>query len=103
MRDHLLALQQIQEALGQEKFDAAGDIAEERLGMTSLRLHGAHEVAKYMPAGMRDIGSKMHQAASQFAVTAKDAGVTGDVRPALTAYSRLMQQCVACHSTYRLQ
>jgi hypothetical protein len=103
MRDHLLALQQIQEALGQEKFDAAADVAEERLGMTSLRLHGAHEVGRYMPPGMQEIGGNMHRAASQLAVAAKNASVTGDVKPALVAYSRVMQQCVACHSSYRVQ
>lgn len=45
MRDHLLALQQIQDALANERFDEAAQIAEERLGMTSLELHGAHDVA----------------------------------------------------------
>src|SRR5512139_515198 len=49
MRDHLLALGQIQEALARADFDAAADIAEERLGMSSLQTHGAHEVALYMP------------------------------------------------------
>ena len=41
MRDHLLALQQIQEALAKQEFDQAGDIAEQRLGMSSMGLHGA--------------------------------------------------------------
>lgn len=103
MRDHLVALQQIQEALGEERYGAAAAIAEERLGMSSLRLHGAHEVGKFMPAGMRDIGGAMHRAASQFAVAAENASITGDVRPVLTAYSRVLQQCVACHASYRVQ
>ena len=34
MRDHLLALQQIQEELARQDFDKAGDIAEQRLGMS---------------------------------------------------------------------
>ncbi|MFO7653173.1 MAG: hypothetical protein R6X25_05050 [Candidatus Krumholzibacteriia bacterium] len=41
MRDHLLALQQIQAALASEEFDQAAQIAEQRLGMTSLERHGA--------------------------------------------------------------
>ena len=103
MRDHLRALQEIQDALAQEQYDRASDIAEQRLGMSSLRLHGAHELSKFMPEGMQNIGTEMHRAASRFAVTAKDAGATGDVKPALAALSRVSQQCVACHSAYRVQ
>ncbi len=103
MRDHLLALQQIQDALANERFDAAEQIAEERLGMTSLELHGAHDVAPYMPAPMRKIGSGMHRAASLFAVTAGDAAATGDVKPALAALARVTAQCVACHKGFRVQ
>jgi hypothetical protein len=37
MRDHLMALQEIQYALASEQYDKAADIAEHRLGMTSLK------------------------------------------------------------------
>lgn len=57
MRDHLLALGEIQETLSRSQFDQASDIAEQRLGMSSLKLHGAHEVAKFMPKGMQDAGT----------------------------------------------
>lgn len=103
MRDHLLALQEIQEALAKQEYDRAGDIAEQRLGMSSLALHGAHDVAKYMPKGMQDAGTAMHRNASRFAVAAKDAGATGDVRPALAALASTTAQCVACHAGYRVQ
>jgi hypothetical protein len=103
MRDHLLALQEIQEALARKQEDKAAIIAEERLGMTSLPLHGAHEVAKYMPQGMQDIGSEMHRSASRFAIEAQNAAVTGDLRPALAALSRVTTQCVGCHAGYRLK
>src|SRR5579859_3067832 len=46
MRDHLATLQQINEALATGEPEKAGKITEERLGMSSLRLHGAAEVAK---------------------------------------------------------
>ena len=46
MRDHLLALQEIQEAVGRGQEATASRIAEQRLGMSSLSLHGAQEVAK---------------------------------------------------------
>ena len=103
MRDHLLALAEIQDALARSQFDQASDIAEQRLGMSSLALHGAHEVAKFMPKGMQDAGTAMHRSASQFATLAKDASVTGDLKPALAGLARLSQTCVACHAGYRLQ
>jgi hypothetical protein len=103
MRDHLLALQQIQVALSKEDYDQAADIAEQRLGMTALILHGSYERAKFMPQGMRDVGSTMHANASRFAVAAKDAGATGDLRPVLAAMAGVTAQCVACHSAYRVK
>jgi len=103
MRDHLLALQEIQEALARKQEDKAARVAEERLGLTSLKLHGAHEVAKFMPQGMQDIGTEMHRSASRFAIEAQNAGVTGDLRPALEALSRVTAQCVGCHAGYRLE
>jgi hypothetical protein len=102
MRDHLAALGEMQDALAQGQFDRAADVAEQRLGMSSLRTHGAHEVARYMPQGMQDAGTAMHRSASQFATIAKDASVTGDLRPALAALARVNQTCVACHAGYRL-
>ena len=103
MRDHLLALQEIQAALAQQEYDRAADIAEHRLGMSSLSLHGAHDVAKYMPKGMQEAGTAMHRNASRFAVAAKDASATGDVRPALAALASTTAQCVACHAGYRVK
>ncbi|MEP7206233.1 MAG: hypothetical protein ABI920_04790 [Casimicrobiaceae bacterium] len=102
MRDHLLALQEIDEALAKGGFDKASVIAEQRLGMSSLGFHGAHDIAPYMPQGMQDIGTQMHRAASRFAVESQNASVSNDMRPALAALGTVMQQCVACHATYRL-
>jgi hypothetical protein len=102
MRDHLLSLQEIDIALSRSDFDKAASIAEKRLGMSSLELHGAAHIAPYMPQGMQDIGTQMHRAASQFAVAAQNASVGNDLRPALAALGAVMQQCVACHAAYRL-
>jgi len=102
MRDHLLALQEIDVALSQNGFDKAASIAEQRLGMSSLELHGAAHIAPFMPQGMQDIGTQMHRAASRFAIDAQTASVSNDVRPALAALGVVMQQCVACHAAYRL-
>jgi cytochrome c556 len=102
MRDHLLALQEIDVALSRNAFDKAATIAEQRLVMSSLELHGAAHIAPFMPQGMQDIGTQMHRAASRFAVDAQTASVSNDVRPALAALGAVMQQCVACHAAYRL-
>ncbi len=103
MRDHLFALQEVSEQLAKGDYDKAAKIAEQRLGMTSLKLHGAHEVAKYMPQGMQDAGSSMHRAASRFAIEAQNAAVTGDLKPALGALGEVMSGCVGCHAGYRLK
>lgn len=103
MRDHLLALKEIDEALANSEPDKAAKIAEQRLGMSSLPLHGAEEIAKYMPKGMQDAGTAMHKAASRFAIEAQNAGVTGELKPALGALADVMGACVGCHAGYRLK
>jgi hypothetical protein len=103
MRDHLLALQEIQSHLGEGHTDVAGRIAETRLGMSSLGLHGAAHVSKYMPQGMQDAGTAMHRAASQFATIAQDAGVTGDMKPVFAGLADITAQCVGCHAGYRIK
>lgn len=102
MRDHLLALQEIDVALSKGDFGTASRVAEQRLGMSSLELHGASHIAPFMPKGMQEIGTEMHHAASRFAVEAENASVSNDVRPALAALGTVMSQCVACHASYRL-
>ncbi len=103
MRDHLLALAQIQGQLASGEFDQAADTAERRLGMSSLGLHGAHDVAQFMPQGMQDAGTAMHRSASRFAIAAKDASATGDLKGALQALASVSQTCVACHAAYRIE
>lgn len=103
MRDHLLALQEIQSALAVSDYDRAADVAETRLGMTALTLHGAHDSSKFIPKGMQEAGTEMHRSASKFSVVARDAAVTGDIKPAIGALSKVMGACVTCHTGYRLQ
>ncbi|MGE0416099.1 MAG: hypothetical protein AB7O80_04770 [Acetobacteraceae bacterium] len=103
MRDHLLALREIQDSLGQGQADRAAHIAETRLGMSSLDLHGAHEVAQFMPPGMQQAGTAMHKAASRFAIVVTDAAVTGDMKPVFSALADITAACVACHAGYRVK
>ena len=103
MRDHLITLSRIQEYLAKREFDKAGELAEKRLGMSSFGLHGAHEVAPYMPKGMQDAGTAMHHAASRFAIATQKAAIDNDVASALGALNEVTQACVACHAAYRLR
>jgi hypothetical protein len=103
MRAHLLALANIQEAIGKADYDKAAKIAEQQLGMTSLKQHGASENAKYMPQAMQDIGTTMHRSASQFAIEIQNSSATGDIKPAMLSLSKTTQACVACHAGFRLQ
>lgn len=103
MRDHLQTVAEIQQLLGAGRLDAAGDLAEQRLGMSSLPLHGADQVAPYMPKGMQDAGTAMHRAASQFAIATRDASVSGDTKAVMAALAHVTATCVSCHAKYRLE
>ena len=103
MRDHLQALQEIQSQLAMGHSDIAANLAETRLGMSSLGLHGAAEVSEFMPQGMQDAGTAMHRAASRFAIAAQDTAVTGDLKPALAGLADITAQCVGCHASYRIK
>jgi len=98
MRDHLLAVHEIQVALAKGHFGKASDIAETRIGMSSLESHHAARMAPFMPKGMQEIGTAMHHAASRFAMTASE----GDLPRSLDALSKVTEQCVACHMTYKV-
>ena len=99
MRDHLVAMNTILTHLGNNELDKAADVAEQRLGMSSLGSHGADHMAKFMPAGMRKAGTSMHKAASRFALKAQE----GELLPAYKVLSEVTAACVACHSGYRIR
>ncbi len=103
MRDHLVAMGEIQAALARGKYSEAADIAEHRIGMSSLQAHGASHMAPYMPKPMQDIGTAMHQSASRLARAAHEASVTNDLPLTLDALAELTRQCTACHASYRLR
>ena len=102
MRDHLLALEEITRYLANQEYEKAAEVAEGRLGMSSLDLHGASHMGKYMPKEMGAIGTNMHKAASRFAIAARDAELEGGLNKAFMALSEVMQQCVACHNSYKV-
>ena len=99
MRDHLVAINEILINMANGQLDQAAEVAESRLGMSSLESHGASHMAKFMPEGMRQDGTSMHRAASRFALKAQE----GEVLPAYNALSEVTSACVACHSSYRIR
>ena len=99
MRDHLKTINQILIYLGNEQMDMAADLAEQRLGMSSLNLHGASHMSKFMPEGMRAAGTNMHKMASRFALTAQE----GDLLAAYKKLAAVTSSCVSCHSRYKIR
>jgi hypothetical protein len=106
MRDHLATLNEILGDVADSKYDAAAKIAEQRLGMSSLSLHGAAHLAPFLPKPMQDIGTSMHHAASRLVIVLQDASITPtaeamrDINRALHAVT---SACEACHASYRIR
>lgn len=104
MRDHLEALERVTRLLSEGNFDKAADIAEQRLGMSSVEIHYEKHVGKYMPREMRLLGTRMHEAATSFAASARRAETTGEAGDGLfSALADVMEGCTACHKHYRTQ
>jgi len=99
MRDHLVAINEILINMANGQMDQAAEVAESRLGMSSLESHGASHMAEFMPEGMRQAGTSMHRAASRFALKAQE----GDALPAYNALAEITSACVTCHSGYRIR
>jgi cytochrome c556 len=105
MRDHLATLDALIGDIGDNKFDAASKLLEERLGMSSLSLHHAAEMAPYFPQPMQDAGTSMHHAASRLALALQNASVaqTYDaMRKVNASLHEVTSSCVSCHAGYRL-
>jgi hypothetical protein len=99
MRDHLKSINEILLNLANDDLDAAAQIAEQRLGMSSLESHNASHMAKFMPEGMRLAGTSMHKAASHFALKAAE----GELLPAYKLLTEITSACVTCHAAYRIR
>jgi hypothetical protein len=99
MRDHLVVVHQLIALLAQQDWQRAGELAESRLGMSSLDDHGARHMAGHMPEGMRQAGTRMHRAASQFALRVEE----GETSAAYAALAEVTAACVSCHAAYRVR
>jgi hypothetical protein len=106
MRDHLATLNEILGDIADNKFDEAAKISEQRLGMSSLNLHGATHLAPYLPKPMQDIGTNMHRAASRLVIVLQDASITPTADAMRNVYRALHEvttACESCHAGYRVR
>jgi hypothetical protein len=107
MRDYLQTISDIQGNMAKGQFEQAGDLAEQKLGMSAHRraesVRPQPDLVKYLPPAMRGAGESMHSAASGFAVAAKKAAKTGQTAEAWETMSTLVANCNACHNAYRLR
>ena len=99
MLDHLSALNEIIGHLAENNLDAAADVAETRMGKSSMGKHRATGMGpgRFMPLEMRNIGWAMHESATKFSQTAKE----GNLKGAYSALQKVTGSCVACHYSYR--
>lgn len=105
MRDHLVTLNEIIGDVADSNFDAASKLAEQKLGMSSLSLHGAAHMAPFMPQPMQALGTSMHRAASRLAIVLQNASVSptfDSMRDVNRALHAVTTNCTACHASYRI-
>jgi hypothetical protein len=126
MRDHMQTLDVLLQSVASGDFASAARTASDRLGLDSPSAAGCKSsktgaaqstsqsssapagsmdemMALFMPEAMRDVGYSMHAAASEFAVITSQAKLTKDLPAVVEALSRVTQNCVACHTAYRLR
>ena len=106
MRDHLRTLEEVFAELARGNADRAAEIIEARLGMSSLGLHGAAHIAKFMPEPMQAMGTELHHAASRFVIAVQNADTEPSEESHQAVFGALRDvgaACNACHSVYRIR
>lgn len=103
MLDNLLAVNEILTLVGDGKLKEAGQIAEQKLGVS---VQGRHRdkpfdarPGPHMPPAMHRLGMEGHRAASEFAKAAQ----AGEQDRAMKLLPGLTSACLACHFSYRVR
>lgn len=101
MIDHLVALNQILAHLSAAETQKASELAETRLGKSSMGRHRGTGMGpgRFMPPEMHQLGIAMHESASEFAATVEN----GKAADAYAALQRVTSSCVACHLGFRVR
>lgn len=99
MLDHLTTLNEIIGYLASNDLDAITDVAETRMGRSSMGKHRGTGMGpgRFMPLEMRNLGWDMHDAASELSKAAKQ----GDLKGTYSTLQKVTSSCVACHYSYR--
>lgn len=103
MLENLVALNEVLSLVGSGKLREAGEVAEAKLGVSSMGKHRAKPLdarpGPHMPPAMHGIGMDGHKAVSEFATAAK-----ADERDkAMALLPNLTGACVGCHYSYRIR
>ncbi len=106
MRDHISALDDIIAAVHADEYDKAADIAESRLGWSSLIRRGDQEVTKHWAAPMQKMADAMYRASSNFVIVAQDASVEEtkeSYKKVLGSIQKITMACRGCHEIFRVR
>ena len=95
MQDHLLAIQQIQDALSKDDWDAVVK-ASERIGSSPQMAQMCQHMGAGA-AGFTEMALEFHRRADGIAVAAKEK----DFKGTLSATANTLETCTSCHATYR--
>lgn len=101
MGDNLLAINEILTLIAAGKLKDAGDVAEQKLGLSAQGRHRSKPFearpGPHMPPAMHALGMDGHRAASEFAKAAQ----AGERERAMALLPNLTNACVACHFSWR--
>ena len=106
MRDHIGALDDIIQAVQAGEYDEAQEVAESRLGWSSLVRRGDQEVANHWAKPMQKMADQMYRSASDFVIVAQNASVEDSkesYQKVLSALGEITAACRGCHQTYRVR
>ena len=106
MRDHIAALDHIIQAVKSGEYDKAQEVAESRLGWSSLVRRGDQEVANHWAKPMQKMADQMYRSASDFAHVAQNASVEDSkesYQKVLSALGDITAACRGCHASYRVR
>ena len=97
MRAFLLSVQQVTRGVAENDMGRVSEYAR-KVGRAAQADVPASLMAK-LPLGFKNIGLNTHQAFDKLAL---DAEAFGDGQQVLSSLNALMNNCVACHATYRI-
>jgi hypothetical protein len=98
MRAFLVSVQQVTRGVAENDMGRVSEYAR-KVGRAAQADVPASLMAK-LPLGFKTMGLDTHQAFDQLALDAESLGDSGQV---LSSLNELMNNCVACHATYRIE